>query len=104
MDGDRSSGMKTLLLTARIAILAGLVVAITGLAQVVAEGMQTGAWEPARAVGWMVLGALPYVGGTLTGQALRGPGDKGLKAVCVVTTLFGVLAVAVWLLDGASRR
>lgn len=104
MNGDRSIGMRALVVAARLAILASVVVGIIGLSQVVGRGIETGEWEPALAVGWMMLGALPYVAGTLTGQALRGPGDEGLKAVCVVTTSFGVLAVALWILDGISRR
>lgn len=104
MDQDRSGRMKTLLLAARLAVLAGVIVAITGVGQVIAQGMETGEWEPARAIGWVVLGTLPYLGGTLTGQALRGPGDRGLKAVGIVTTLLGLVAVTIWILEGISRR
>lgn len=104
MDRDRSSGMRALLLAARFSILAGIIVGITGVAQVVAEGTESGRWEPGWAIGWVVLGALPYLGGTLTGRAVRGPGGRGLKAVGVVTTLLGVIAVTIWVLEGMSRR
>lgn len=96
--------MRALLLAAKVSVLAGIVVAITGVARVVGEGIETGSWNTGWLVGWILLGALPFVGGTLTGQAVRGPDDQGLKSVAVVTTLLGVLVVSVWFLDGMSRQ
>lgn len=101
---ERFNGMKAMLLAARFAIFAGIIVGIVGAARVIGDGLETGSWQPAWILGWVVLGAMPYVGGTLTGRAMRGPGHQGLVTVALVTTLLGVAAVTIWVLDGMSRR
>lgn len=104
MDETRPRELRALVMGGRFAILAGLVAGISGVGRVIADGIRTGTWDGPQLLGWAVLGALPYLGGWITGMRVRGPGNEGLRTVALVTIALGVLVAVIWVMAGLARQ